>query len=106
MTKLTFDQALEDISDGRYIDANDVQTRALQRKIWVAEWHIPGFLSESFSVCLTKRDAIAQALEFCGHVRGAKADLHRYEQTDRVSPDAYVSMATTTIDRRTLGDMF
>lgn len=106
MTKLTFDQALERIGDERSTDANDVQARALQRKIWVAEWHIPGCLSESFSVCPTKADAIAQALEFCGHVRGAKADLQRYGQTDRVSPDAYVSMAITTIERRTLGDMF
>jgi len=105
MTKLTFDEALDAISDERSIDANEVQARALQRTIWVAEWHIPGCLSESFSVCLTRADAIRQALEFCGHVRGAKSDLQRYGRTDRVSPDAYVRMAITTVEKRTLGDL-
>jgi len=102
---ISFSEALDAISDERSIDANEVQARALQRAIWVAEWHIPGCLSESFSVCLTRADAIDTALEFCGHVRGAKSDLQRYGRTDRVSPDAYVSMAITTIEKRTLGDL-
>jgi hypothetical protein len=106
MAKLTFSETLDAISDERNIDANEVQARALRRKVWIAEWHIPGCLSESFSVCLTRADAISQAREFCGHVRGAKSDLQRYGRTDRVSPDAYVSMAITTIKKRTLGDLF
>ena len=104
--KYTFDEALERIDEARGIDAREVQTRALQRKVWVAEWHIPGCLSESFSVCLTRAEAINQALEFCGHVRGARADLLRYGRTDRVSADAYVSMAITTIEKRTLSSLF
>ena len=101
--KLTFDEALQAINDQRNVDGNEVQARALQRKVWIAEWHIPGCLSESFDVCLTRASAIESALEFCGHVRGAKADLQRHSRTDRVAPDAYVSMAVTTIYRTTLG---
>lgn len=106
MHKLSFDEALERVNDQRSLSANDVQARVLKRIVWVAEWHIPGCLSESFSVCLSKADAIAQALEFCGHVRGAKADLQRHGMTDRVSPDAYVSMAITTIERRAFSSLF
>lgn len=103
--KYTFEEALERVSDERSIDASEVQTRALQRKVWVAEWHIPGCLSESFSVCLTRADAIRQALEFCDNVRGAASELRKHGRTNRVSPDAYVSMAITTIEKRTLGDL-
>ena len=106
MTKLTFSQALELLGDDRSIDASNVRSDALRRTVWVAEWHIPGCLSESFSVLTTKHDAIQTALDMCGHVRGAKSDLTRYGRTDRVSPDAYVSMAVTTVARRTLGDLF
>lgn len=101
--KLDFNDALERISDGRSVDYREVQARALQRIVWVAEWHIPGCLSESFSICTTKRDAISCALEMCGSVRGALSDLRKYGRTDRVSPDAYVSMAITTVARNTLG---
>jgi len=105
MTKLTFDEALEQINDQRHISQSDVLASALQRIVWVAEWHIPGCCSESFGVSLTKRDAIREALEMCGHVRGAKSDLMRYGRTDRVADNAYVSMAITTIERRTLADL-
>ena len=102
---MSFDDALQRINDERSVDASEVQTRALQRKVWVAEWHIPGCLSESFAVCLTRADAIETALQFCGNVRGAASDLRKYGRTDRVSPDAYVSMAITTIEQRTLGSL-
>jgi hypothetical protein len=104
--KLTFDEALERIADERSISANEVQARALRRYVWVAEWHVPGCLSESFSVCLTKSDALETALHMCGAARGAKSDLMRYGRTDRVSSDAYVSMAVTTIERRQLRTLF
>jgi len=104
--KLSFDDALEALADGKSIDSDDIDSRALQRMVWVAEWHIPGCLSESFSVCLTKADALETALGMCGHVRGARADLIRYGRTDRVSSDAYVSMAVTTIERRALRTLF
>ena len=105
MAKLTFSEALERISDERRVDASEVQTRALQRKIWVVEWHIPGCLSESFAILTTRADAIETALQFCGNVRGAASDLRKYGRTDRVSADAYVSMAITTIEQRTLKDL-
>ena len=103
--KLSFD-ALEALANERRIDADDIDPRALQRMVWVAEWHIPGCLSESFSVCRTKADALETALGMCGHARGARADLIRYGRTDRVSSDAYVSMAVTTIERRALHTLF
>lgn len=103
MAKLTFDEALQKINDGGHIRADDVQARALARKIWVAEWHIPGCLSESCGYSTCKRDALAEALEMCDHARGAATDLRKYGRTDKVSPDAYVSMAITTIEQTTLG---
>ena len=101
--KLDFNDALERISDGRTVEAGEIQARALQRIVWVAEWHIPGCLSESFSIVTTKRDAISCALDMCGNVRGALSDLRKYGRTDRVSPNAYVSMAITTVYRSKLG---
>jgi hypothetical protein len=106
MPKLTFWEALERINDQRSVDANDVRADALRRSVWVAEWHIPGCLSESFSVHTTKRDALADALQMCGNARGAATDLRRYGRTDKVSPNAYVSMATTTIEKRALSTLF
>ena len=106
MSKLNFSEALERISEGHHVTSDDVQSRALQRFVWVAEWHIPGCLSESQSYCLTKRDAIDSALDMCCHVRGARSDLTRYGRTDRVSPDAYVSMAITTVSRMQLRELF
>ena len=105
MTKLTFDEALEALSNERTVSRDDVLASALRRTVWVAEWHIPGCLSESFGINLTKRDAINEALSMCGNVRGALSDLKRYGRTDRVSPDAYVSMAITTIEKRALADL-
>ena len=105
MAKLTFSEALELIADQRSVSASEVQTRALRQKVWVAEWHIPGCLSESFSVCTTRADAIECALQMCGNVRGAKSDLTRYGRTDRVSPDAYVNMAITTVEKLRLSDL-
>lgn len=103
--KLNFDDAVSRLSDGFSVCAANVQTRALSRRVWVAEWHIPGCLSESFSVCTRKSDALQTALDMCGNVRGAKSDLRKYGRTDKVSEDAYVRMAITTIERRTLGDL-
>ena len=62
MAKLNFFDALERIADGRMVSRDDVQAAALRRRVWIAEWHIPGCLSESFDVCLTKGEAIESAL--------------------------------------------
>ena len=106
MAKLNFDDALQSVNEQRYVNSADVQSRALQRFVWVAEWHIPGCFSESFSVHTRKCDALSDALGMCGNVRGAAADLRKYGRTDRVSPDAYVSMAITTIERRRFSSLF
>ena len=107
--KLTFDEALEAIADQRYIRADDVRADALRRVVWVAEWHIPGCLSESQTLCFTKREAIAAALDMAsdenGPPRGMRADLQRCGRSDKVSAGAYVSMAITTVARHQLRDI-
>ena len=107
--KLSFDEALQAINEGRSVNHHDVQARALRRMVWVAEWHIPGCLSESFTVCTTKRDAIESALSMAegadGAPRGMRADLERSGWSDRVAPDAWARGAITTIERRTLADI-
>jgi hypothetical protein len=105
MTKMTFDEALDRINDGASLDASDIQASALRRVVWVAEWHVPGCLSESHSICLTRADAIREALTMCDNARGAATDLRRHGRTDRVSDTAYVSMAVTTVSRSTLADL-
>lgn len=110
MPKLTFDEALQRINDQRSVHRDDVQARALRRRVWVAEWHLPGCLSESFSVCLTKSDAIECALSMAegadGAPRGMRADLLRYGRSDRTAPDAWARGAITTIERRQLWTLF
>ena len=105
MTKLSFDEALERLNEERCVDSLDVQARALRRVVWVAEWHVPGCMSESQSICLTKSDAIESALDMANSPRGMRADLLRYGQSGRVGPEAYVSMAITTVSRTTLGGL-
>jgi hypothetical protein len=107
--KLSFDEAMERIGDERSIDRDEVQTRALQRYIWIAEWHFPGCLSESRSYCLTKADAIESALDFAsgenGPPHGMLSDLRRYGNSDRTAPDAWARGAITTIERVQLRDI-
>ena len=109
MAKLTFDEALDRINDERSIDRDNVQARALQRYIWIAEWHLPGCVSESRAYCLTKADSIASALDFAsgedGPPRGMLADLQRYGMSDRTAPDAWARSAITTITRVRLRDI-
>ncbi len=110
MPKLTFDEALQRIDDQCSVHSADVQARALRRMVWVAEWHLPGCLSESFSVCTTKRDAIDCALSMAegaeGAPRGMRADLMRHGRSDRTPPDGWASQAVTTIERRALSTLF
>jgi len=109
MSKLTFDEALQRIDDEYSVHRNDVQARALRRKVWIAEWHLPGCISESFSVCPTKSDAIECALSMAegeaGAPRGMRADLQRHGRSNRTAPDAWARGAITTIERRTLADI-
>ena len=107
--KLTFDDALELINDERSIDADNVQARALRQYIWIAEWHLPGCMSESRSYCLTKNDAIECALSMAsgadGPPRGMLTDLRTYGRSNRTAPDAWARGAITTIRRVQLRDI-
>lgn len=106
---MTFDEVIERLADDRPVDASDVRADALRRRVWVAEWHLPGCLSESREVCTTKRDALESALSMAegaeGAPRGMRADLLRYGSSDRTSPDAYVRGAITTIKQHALRDL-
>jgi hypothetical protein len=107
--KLAFDDALQLINDERSIDASEVQARALSRYIWIAEWHLPGCLSESRSYYLTKKDAIECALSMAegsdGPPRGMLTDLRTYGCSDRTAPGAWARGAITTIERVQLRDI-
>jgi len=107
--KLTFNEALERISDERNLAASEVQSRALSRVVWCAEWHLPGCLSESRSYCATKADAIESALSMAtgadGPPRGMRADLIKWGQSDKTPLDAWARMAITTVSRCTLRDI-
>lgn len=108
--KLTFDEALEAIAEQRTVSASDVQARALKRFVWVAEWHIPGCLSESFSVHTRKADAVESALDMAsdedGPPRGMRGELERNGWSDRVPRGAWARSAITTVERRQLCTLF
>ena len=84
--KLNFDDALESISDGRYVKYSDIQAAALNRVVWCADWHLPGCLSESQSYSTTKKDAVSAACSMAenedGIPRGMKTSLLRYGRFD------------------------
>jgi hypothetical protein len=107
--KLTFDDVLQLINDERCVDSNDVQARALRQYIWIAEWHLPGCLSESRSYVLTKNDAIECALSMAegsdGPPRGMLTDLRTYGRSNRTAPDAWARGAITTVQRVQLSDI-
>jgi len=110
--KFDFDTVLEKLADGHSIDRADVLAHALKRKVWIAEWHIPGCMSESRDICLTKKDAIESAVAFTGadgddaiehKIRGIRTALRR---------DGFFQHHTemfghvnTTIECCTLGDL-
>lgn len=106
--KLTFWEALQDLSEGLPVSASEVQARALHRRVWCAEWHLPGCISESWSIHSTKRDAIDAALSMAegsdGPPRGMKSDLMRKGRSVRTSPDAWAREAITTIELRKLSE--
>lgn len=106
--KLNFEEALERINDGLYVSRSNVLSTALSRKLWLAEWHLPGCLSESQCYCLTKSDAIESALFFAetenGPPRGMKTSLNKYGRFDGHS-ELYGDVITTVSQCR-LSDIF
>lgn len=107
--KITFDEALQLINDERCVDWRNVQARALSRYIWIAEWHLPGCISESRGYCLTKADAIENCLSMAsgadGPPRGMATDLRIYGRSDRTAPDAWARGTISTIERVRLRDI-
>ena len=105
--KLSFDEALERISDGHHVQRSEIQARALSRVLWVAEWHLPGCLSESFSHCLTKRDAIEAACSMAetenGTPRGMVSALRSSGRFD-CRTDMYGTVINT-VSRCTLSEI-
>lgn len=105
MSKFTFDDVIERLNDQRSVDAKDVRADALRRMVWVAEWHIPGCLSESWAVCLTKEDAIRCALDWAdcddGAPRGMVTALRRSGRFD--SHSDMFGTCVNTIERTTIG---
>lgn len=106
--KLTFDQALEAINDGRNIKIGSVQAQALRRKIWVASWGLPGCLAESVDVCITKTDAIDSACSMAegedGVPRGMKTALAKTGRFESKSP--LYGICINTIEQQNLSDIF
>lgn len=107
MAKLTFDEALERLNDQRYIKASDVLASALKRKIWVAEWHLPGCLSESQCLCANKKGAIECACFMVegenGVPRGMITALRKYGRFD--SDSGMYGTCINTVSQVTLADL-
>lgn len=107
MKKITFDQALERLSDGRYVQHQEVSAKALKRVLWVSEWHLPGCISESVTYSTSKGDAIRASLSMAeseeGAPRGMKTALMRDGRFDSASP--LFGRVINTIYRTTLGDL-
>lgn len=107
MAKLNFEEALERINDGFSVSRSDVLSTALNRKLWLAEWHLPGCLSESACYCLTKSDAIAALCSMAetenGPPWGMKTALAKHGRFDcKTSLYGYV---INTVDRVSLSEI-
>lgn len=103
--KLDFDEALQRLNEERGLNRSEVQARALKRKVWVAEWHVPGCIPESASYSETKAAAVEDALGFAGDEapRGMKTALEKYGRFDHRT-DLYGDVITT-VEQHTLGDL-
>lgn len=104
---LNFDEAMERLNDERPLNAGQVTGTALKRVVWIAEWHIPGCLSESRSLCLTKSEAIKAG---CGMAeidhsapRGMQTALRKFHRFD--SKTALYGTVINTISKHTLHDL-
>ena len=103
---LSFEAVLEKLQEERWVKAEGVPASVRKRKIWVAEWHFPGCLSESQAICLSKKDAIDAACsyaedEFGDPPRGMKTALRKWERFDG---KAYGTRCITTIFQTTIGE--
>ena len=107
MAKLNFEDALQIINDERPLIAHHVRADALRRKVWIAEWHIPGCMSESRIYSTTKEDAINAACSMAesedGAPRGMRTALRRTGRFDSDSP--MFGRCVNTVECVTLADI-
>lgn len=80
--KLTFDGVIEQLNEQHYVHPENILASALKRKVWIAEWHLPGCLSESQDICTAKGDVIECALTFADSPHGMKTALRKYGRFD------------------------
>lgn len=108
MRKLTFDEAMQHLNEGRIVQRHAVLAGAIKRKVWVAEWHIPGCLSETRSICTTKADAVEAGLDFARNEvdhfpRGLRSALERDGHFQHHT-ELFGTVATS-VERMQLGDL-
>lgn len=60
---LTYTAALDDINEGKLVNAKDLSEEDLAKVVWIYEWHIPGYMPESLSYFETQEDAIEECLQ-------------------------------------------
>lgn len=106
--KLDYSETLERISEERYVSRDEVSARALRMFVWIAEWHIPGCISESRAYCTTKADAIDSACSMANvddgqAPRGMRTALRRSGRFDTDSP--LFGRVINTVERVQLRDI-
>lgn len=106
MSKLTFDEALQYLAEERPLNSEEVQARALNRKVWIAAWGLPGCLYESFSVLSRKADAIEVALDYMGEERPRGARKALISQGFFQHKTGLYGWVNTVVSRKALRDLF
>lgn len=104
MALLTFDEALDAIANDQFIKSEMVQTRALERIVWQASNGSPGCLSDYFTLCLTKKDAIESALFIADSGEGAPRGMRSRLEKDGIFYDQ--SGYIYRVERMKLRDLF
>ena len=103
MSKLNFEETVERLNEGRYTQASQVLASALNRKVWLVEWHLPGFLSQA--VLTSKEAAIKCAIESMEDPapRRAKTDLRKFGSFQYRT--ALYGTVITTVRQMSLSDL-
>lgn len=107
---LTFEEVLERIREERHVDTKRIPESVLRRKVWLAEWHFFGCMSESSGICLTKAEAVDCACSFASDEfgdapRGMKTDLRKYGSWQGPAYGSSGNVQNTTIQKLTLGEL-
>lgn len=80
-TDLSLEDVVDLLNDGKRVKAEDISPSLYGKKVVAYSVHFPGCLSESFGICLTKKQAIESLLMIAendeGFPRGMKTELQR-----------------------------